>query len=707
LRTMGITIPIPWSLTYVLSAFVAIALSVDLFRRDPKSPQHGQFLTWGISSSLYLIIVFFVLNAGSADEALEIFRFSNMFYFISIGLLAQFTYNLLTWKDYSWLLLVGPMLVVPVSFFIPYNVRLTDLGWVVSARPTLTIEGALAAVYLLSYSLLIAASLYQSVAKARTPWLSRKYTLMLLGFVVFQMVGVQVLNALMLISDSLPHVAGLMYFLSLIFLWYGFKMEQPRGVEVTKAGNGFSDAYGRFINRFLQVAPSDELGLKTVNLLEYLDKTRLSEYVTYNRLRIILNVEKLEQLDNIQALDKTMEYLESKNWSDKLAGPFTEVLESVYASISSDREKAEAFKEVLTTHQAFLMETDTIYGFSRGQFLELVGPDESLAGLPEWKVALRIYRRSLLPIRGFITGPIVAEFHKKIGSMDIVKYLDVSHEGEIGIDRVQSYIEGLPEERKVNAVRVGFNPLMSWLARTLATKDPSSFEKWLRSIRRIVLLNGDAKGVWGTYVSVTNRLSTDLGRDWIRGLILLEGRGPEDLDGFSSLFGLSHGRMAHERILVEYDPRYAFEYYVGRLLDEISANTERSVVFTRGGSRTHRMATGIENAECRVLATPGLHDKGSLPFNDVTMLIDAVGKAMESEMETWVVFDNLSDLILPVGLEQAYVFARHATDLIGSKNGSAAFLLNRSAHSQADRAAFEGLFSTIVEIGEKVTLVKR
>jgi hypothetical protein len=53
------------------------------------------------------------------------------------------------------------------------------------------------------------------------------------------------------------------------------------------------------------------------------------------------------------------------------------------------------------------------------------------------------------------------------------------------------------------------------------------------------------------------------------------------------------------------------------------------------------------------------------------------------------------------------VFARHVTDIIASKNGSALFLLNKTAHNQETRSAFESLFSTIVEIDEATKLVKR
>jgi hypothetical protein len=698
---------IPWSLMYVLSAFISIVLSIDVLRKNLRSSAHQRFFIWGLVSSFYLTVLFFVLNAGNADDALGLFRLSNMLYFVSIGLLAYFAYNLVSQKEYSWLILVGPMLVVPVALFIPYNVRLTDFGWVISARPIITIEGVVTAAYLVGYSLLIALSLYGSMKNARPPWLSRKYALMLLGFVFFQIIGVLVLNALMLVLDALPHVAGLMYFLSLIFIWYGFKMEQPKGVGLTQVGGEFSDTYRKFIGRFLEVAPSDELGLKTVNLLEYLDKTRLSEIVTYDRLRIILNVEKLDQLDNIQALDKTMEYLEGKDWSDKLAGPFTEVLENVYTSIMPDQDKTDAFKEVLANHQAFLMRTDTIYGFSRGQFLELVGPDGSLVSLQEWEVSLRIYKRLLLPIRRFITGPIVAEFYKKVRSMDLVKYLDVSQDGEITTDKLASHLETIPEERRASVIRDAFDPLISWIAQSLASSDPTSLTKWMKTIRRIVVMSADAKGTWRTFASLANRLSKDMGRDRVKDLVLLEGSRPESLNIFSGAFGLSHEKLLHEKILVEYDPRFLYEALATQAIEEISANTERCVVFTRRGSAIHRVAASIENCEVVILATPGAQNAASVPFNDITRIIHATGKAMESELETWILFDNLSDLMFSTSFEQAYVFARHATDVIASKNGSALFLLNKTAHNQETRSAFESLFSTIVEIAEGTKLVKR
>jgi hypothetical protein len=698
---------VSWSYIYAISGLVSLALSVDVLLRQRESPTHQLFFIYGLTASLNVLVSFLKLNAPDVELALELFRLSNALYFISIGVLAYFVYELLGTRKASWLVLIPPMFAVGMAALLPYDEKLTNYGWVFLPHQAITIESIVVFAYLFGYSLFIGFELYDYMRKAKAPWLTRKYGLMLLGLVILPIVGVAGLNAFMMIYESIPPMVGPLHLVSFLLLWYGFKMEQQKGVGLTQMGGEFSDAYRNFISRFLDVAPSDELGLKTVNLLEYLDKTRLSEIVTYDRLRIILNVEKLDRLDNIQALDKTMEYLEGKDWSDKLAGPFTEVLENVYISVAPDQEKTDAFKEVLANHQAFLMKTDVIYGFSRGQFLELLGPDGSLVSLPEWEVSVRIYKRLLLPIRRFITGPIVAEFYKKVRSMDLVKYLDVSQDGEITTDKLASHLETIPEERRASVIRDAFDPLISWIAQSLASSDPTSFTKWMKTVRRIVVMNADAKGTWRTFASLANRLSKDMGRDRVKDLVLLEGSRPESLNVFSGVFGLSHEKLLHEKTLIEYDPRFLYEALITQAIEEISANTERCVVFTRRGSAIHRVAASIENCEVVILATPGAQNAASVPFNDITRIIHATGKAMESELETWILFDNLSDLMFSTSFEQAYVFARHATDVIASKNGSALFLLNKTAHNQETRSAFESLFSTIVEIAEGTKLVKR
>jgi len=595
------------------------------------------------------------------------------------------------------------MLVVTTSIFIPYDLEWSNYGWKAYAVPS--VEGVITFLYLLAYSLITVLHLYDLRNKADVTWLRKKYSFMLWGIIVFQMFGLILSNVLMLVWKDLPHIGGLLYFISFMFIWYGFQIQPSREVVLTRIGNPLTDSYQKFLNKLLEVAPPDELGLKTINLLEYLDKTRLSDVVTYDKLRIILNAERIESLNNIQALDKTLEYFESKEWAYKMADALMEVLESIYFSLQLPADK-EAFKSVIVNHQEYLKKTDIIYGLASGEFLTLISPDESLKELQEWEVALRLYKRLLLPIRKFITGPIAPEFFKKIRSMDVTKYLEVSTDRGISMDRVSAYVNTIPNGSRAEIIRDSFNALLSMVLKNLMERARAlSFEKYIRMMRRTFMLNCGVKGVWKTYYSLVSRLSDEVGRSQITGLIRMEGSNIEDLNIFSEAFGLTHDKLLRRRILFEYNPKYLYEPYVAKAVREIYANTERCVMLLRPGSGILSQIPTLENIEHIPVVTVGAKPGESVSFDDVTQMINAVKKSLDSEMHTWIILD-ISDMILSTSMEQAYAFARHAVELVSSKEGSAIFLMNEPAHERSIKTAFEGLFSTILEVAEKPRLLK-
>jgi hypothetical protein len=690
-----------WSLTYLISGLISITTALYVLSRNRKSLIHFLFFVFGLVSSLRLVVCFLDTSVSDPELALKLFRFSNSLYFISLALLLILV-RVLAGKEENWVYIIPPMLIVTVSVFIPYSVQWTDFGWKFIAVPT--VEGLFVFLYLISYCMLVIVYLYNLRKKAEVSWLRRKYGFMLWGVLVFQVFGLILVNALMLVWSDLIHIGGLLYFFSFMFIWYGFQIQPPREIVSTRMGNPLTDSYRKFLNKLLDVAPPDELGLKTMNLLEYLDKTRLSDVVTYDRLRIILNAEKIENLDGIQALDKTLEYFEGREWTYGAADELMEVLESIYFNLKSSEER-EAFKTIITNHQEYLKKTDIIYGLATGEFLAFIGFDKSLEGLQEWEAVLRLYRRLLLPVRKLITGPLAPEFFKKLRSMDVAKHLDVSTDGEIGIERLIAYVRMIPNGRRVEAVRETFNALLSTVLGYLVRENADLFENYLGVVRRVFMLNSGAKGVWKTYYSLVDRLSTDIGRSRITRLVRMEDCRAEDLNAFSEAFGLTHDRLIRREILFEYNPKYLYEPYVAKAVQEIYANTERCVLLLRPASGIVSQIPMLENVKLIPVVTMGAKPGESVSFNDVTQMINAVNKSLDSEMHTWVILD-VSDMILSTSMDQAYAFARHAIELISSKDGSAIFLLNEPAHERSVKTAFEGLFSTILEVAEKPRLLK-
>jgi len=692
---------IPWSLTFLAAAIISILTAIYILMRNRKSILHFLFFMFGIVSASYLLVNFLVVNTIVSDLALKLFRLSNSLYFISLALLLIFVRTLAEKRE-NWFFIIPPMLIVTISVFIPYSIEWSDYGWRVWAAPT--VEGFFVFLYLLSYCLIISFQLYSLRRKANVPWLRRKYGFMLWGVIVFQILGLILTNALLLVWRNIPHVGGLLYFLSFMFIWYGFQIQPSREVVLTRMGNPLTDSYQKFLNKLLEVAPPDELGLKTMNLLEYLDKTRLSDVVTYDRLRIILNAEKIENLDSFQALDKTLEYFEGREWTYGAADELTEVLESMYFNLKSPEER-ETFKTIIMNHQEYLKKTDIIYGLATGEFLAFISFDKSLEGLQEWEAVLRLYRRLLLPVRKLIAGPLAPEFFKKLRSMDVAKHLDVSTDGEIGIERLIAYVRTLPNGRRVEEVRETFNALLSTVSGYLVKENADLFENYLGAARRVFMLNSGAKGVWKTYYTLVDRLSTDIGRSRITRLVRMEDCRAEDLNAFSEDFGLTHDRLIRRKILFEYNPKYLYEPYVAKAVREIYANTERCILLLRPASGILPQIPAVENVKLIPVVTMGAKPGESVSFDDVTQMINAINRSLDSEMHTWIILD-VSDMILSTSMEQAYAFARHAIELVSAKDGSAIFMLNEPAHDLSVKTAFEGLFSTILEVAEKPRLLK-
>ncbi|MEM2089298.1 MAG: hypothetical protein QXF52_11655, partial [Thermoproteota archaeon] len=492
---------------------------------------------------------------------------------------------------------------------------------------------------------------------------------MLFSFTIFQIIGIMLFNALLIYFENIPPTSGPFYFLSFILLSYSFTIGPPKEVILTRLDNPLTDSYRKFLNKLIDVAPPDELGLKTMDLLEYLDKTRLSDVVTYDRLRIILNAEKIESLNSIQALDKTLEYFEGREWTHRAADELMEVIESIYFNLKSSEDK-EAFRTIIMNHQEYLKKTDIIYGLASGEFLAFISSDASLEGFPEWEAVLRLYRRLLLPVRKLIAGPLAPEFFKRMRSMDVAKHLDVSTDGEIGIDRVIAYVRTIPNGRRLETVTETFNALLSTVLSYLAREDVSLFENYLGVMRRIFMLNCGAKGVWKTYYSLVDRLTSEIGRQRITRLVRMEDSSVEDLNAFSGAFGLTHDKLLRKKILFEYNPKYLYEPYVAKAVREIYANTERCVMLLRPASGVLSQIPTLENVKLIPVVTMGAKPGESVSFDDVTQMINAINRSLDSEMHTWIILD-ISDMILSTSMEQAYAFARHAIELVTAKNASA------------------------------------
>ncbi len=179
----------------------------------------------------------------------------------------------------------------------------------------------------------------------------------------------------------------------------------------------------------------------------------------------------------------------------------------------------------------------------------------------------------------------------------------------------------------------------------------------------------------------------------------------EHSDKFSKKIGVNHKDVTGRNLLFEFDPASNYEQAIRDFVLEASANAEMVIIFTYKGSTIYTLLKGHANVSFLLmtqLASTPKTDKNSeetlVPSNNTSILLDTLNKTVKGHAEGNInfIFDNLTSLILQVGFEKTYNFARYASEMLNSVQATAIFLLSPSAHDHKVASALRSLFSNQV-----------
>jgi hypothetical protein len=178
----------------------------------------------------------------------------------------------------------------------------------------------------------------------------------------------------------------------------------------------------------------------------------------------------------------------------------------------------------------------------------------------------------------------------------------------------------------------------------------------------------------------------------------------ENMGLFSRSIGLSHERLIGRRILLEFDPVSDYEKVVDRLAKESMANVEPIFVFTSNKSPIHMYLAKQPAIKFFLLSNSTSVPRSAserevlLPVNNVSLILDAVNKILETSEDPNVcfVFDILSELLTSIGTDKAFIFLRYVLDMLSPDKATSLFLLNTSAHKAEVASLIRGLFYNLL-----------
>lgn len=177
---------------------------------------------------------------------------------------------------------------------------------------------------------------------------------------------------------------------------------------------------------------------------------------------------------------------------------------------------------------------------------------------------------------------------------------------------------------------------------------------------------------------------------------------------FSRELGSPLADLLGRTMLMEVDPATDYERVVRDLITEFSAEGNAAFVFTPRGSALYATMSDEPAVRFFILtdkvsyARPGtVQNELLVPRNEQSVLLNVIDKTITSnqQLRLLIVFDNVSDLILSVGLESAYKFIKQANELLNVSKTPALFLMTDSAQGTKETNVVRGLFAEHLTYG--------
>jgi len=98
-----------------------------------------------------------------------------------------------------------------------------------------------------------------------------------------------------------------------------------------------------------------------------------------------------------------------------------------------------------------------------------------------------------------------------------------------------------------------------------------------------------------------------------------------------------------------------------------------------------------------------------VPRYEQSVLLSVIDKTLASnpQLKMLILFDDLTDLILTVGLESTYKFVKQANELLGAGRTTAAFFMTMSAQGTKETNVLRGMFTKQLSYGQSGLSVTR
>jgi len=148
-------------------------------------------------------------------------------------------------------------------------------------------------------------------------------------------------------------------------------------------------------------------------------------------------------------------------------------------------------------------------------------------------------------------------------------------------------------------------------------------------------------------------------------------------DKFSRLLELNHKSIENHNFLLEFNPDTQYERSIRDFSVEARSNSKAIITMAPKSGVIHKL----------------LKDEEGIEFYQTTEMIISPILESQNRKKIALIYDNISELIVSIGFNQAHSFIRKTLELLAEYNSTSLFLFNPEAHSTNESNSIRNLFS--------------
>jgi signal transduction histidine kinase len=486
---------------YIIGGALSFLVSLFVLTKGPKTIVSKCLSIFGFTITIWEAATFLFRTAPDVSPAMIFFRIMILSSHLCYPIFLFTILNIGERKSHLFLLaillpaIIQTAIIFQNEYIVNYQFFQNEFGWtytVKSYQPTFVFVSVIFMLYLCGVVL----ALLILIRNSKVKLLRKKYIVLLVSFVSFQILGTTLVNALQATAAYLYtfYSGGIMQFCAFLAIWYVLSLKEKTPITLAEKSEGFSKIYSSFLEAYYQYTVKSYLGEEFQEFKDFLINSKIEDHVSFGKKGVTFT--EPDKFDVIGLISRNLTYFEKHQTPNEATDYFLRVL-----NVTDYRLEWQIYN-LIQSKLEFLKKIDLVYGISQGRFLENIDHDESLSNLNEIEACLRIYKRILLPIAGKIQN---IDIQAKTRFTETIK---INRYGEVSLKEIKSQVQRIPSDQRMQYIIETFNNFLSFVYDKLLADSKNEIDEILNKLRLVLLLNKDVAISLGVYPSLLGTLAT-------------------------------------------------------------------------------------------------------------------------------------------------------------------------------------------------------